>query len=182
LDYHELAAVAKIENGQLILEAYNASSSEVIELSQELLEGDFEVELKMLSMSWDSLNIPQFRMEVYDLENPQSHVSGIAVNNNSFYTYVDAINGNADLRIISQHAGVIGIRRIDSVLTSSAQFGNVQWSLADTLDNSDLGIRLVFGTIGSAQGRVRVVLDDLELNVSGHSTVQPDDFDCVSWF
>lgn len=179
LDKHELTTSAKVESGRLTLEARNPTSSEAIELKQEVLEGDFELSLAMVSMEWDSLVIPQFRLEVYSVEDSTQTVSGVAINHNAFYCYVDAASGNSAMRLISEHSGSMTIKKENGIISCSGSFGDVNLMLADTLDETEMGVRLVLGSSASSTGKVTVVLDDLA--VSGSQPVLSDSFDCQSW-
>ncbi|MCB0755094.1 MAG: hypothetical protein KDB98_05835 [Flavobacteriales bacterium] len=192
LEKGQVSAFARVDSQQLVFEVWNPVTPNAIELNQTPLIGDFEVSLSVEQMLWDSLVIPQFRLEVYSEES----VSGVSVNPSSFYCYVDGTEPeNRDMRIMHDPTGTILITRTADTVRCSGDFGGVQMTYSNLFTSENLGVRLVFGSVELQPGLAAVYLSGFQAlydNPNPPSTpnssrnfyegvASEDRFDCQSW-
>lgn len=184
LERNQVSAYAKIDSSELVLEVWNPTSPDALVLGQGKLAGDFNVSVSLLEFEWDSLIVPQFRLEVYEPNNEQNKISGIAVNDVAYYCYSGVGPNKRDMRLIPYSTGSVSIRRAENIITCFANIGGVELSYSDTLVSDDLHVRMVLGTSENGTGLVTAKLDDFQIdepNSDNTSEVFSDDFDCQSW-
>ena len=188
LDKRQISAYAKIDSNKLVLEVWNPTSPNAIELGQEFLRGDFEVSIQLKELQWDTLVNPQFRFEVYDISNPSESLCGVAVQPNIYYCYVGGTDSqHRDNRLINSATGELKVSRINGVVSSFADIDGVVLTYADTFHNNDMGVRLVLGATEIGAGLAKSVLSDFiassdwPYSQTQASPIQWDDFGCESW-
>lgn len=187
-DRNQVSASAKVDSSTLRLEVWNPTTPNAIQLSQEYLQGDFELSIDLIELVPDTLLTPQFRFEVYDVAQPESSLSGIAVHPNVFYCYVNGIaSENRDDRLIPTATGNLSIKRENGFIACSAEIGGVELEYTDTIGQMEMGVRLVFGATDVTSGQIYVILDEFKVwqdwpnaTTQGASTSW-DGFDCQSW-
>lgn len=188
LERAQISAYASADSGQLHLEVWNPVTTNAIELSQEYLEGDFEVSVKLLGMESDSVLNPQVRLEVYLLDQADERISGVAVQPDIFYCYVGGPDpSNSDNRLVHTHQGDLRVSRVGELVSSYANFGGIELTKTDTVSDANMGVRIVFGSTNMANGSVRASLTDFRAwqdwpnaNIQG-PPVNLDYFNCESW-
>jgi hypothetical protein len=182
LNKSELPVYATADSGQIVLTAWHPVSSNVIELNQVGLNGDFELDLSLDSLQWDSLVSPQFRFEVFNAEDPNADVCGVAINPLVAYCYVGSGPENRDMRLISAFSGILSIRRTNGSIICTSTLGDVSFQYSDTLNNNEMGVRLILGSTQSSTGKTEAWLGSFNITSANANTrVKRDDFDCESW-
>jgi hypothetical protein len=183
VEKNQVAAYAINDSSELVLEVWNPVSPNAISLNQGPLLGDFSVSVSLLEFEWDSLIRPQFRLEVFDPNNSETELSGIAVNNIAFYCYVGIGAANRDMRLAPYSTGTMAIERENGIVTCSANIGGIALSYSDTVDAEALHLRLVLGASENGTGMITARLDDFSVSTDNSigSEVMGDDFDCKSW-
>ncbi|MCF8277550.1 MAG: hypothetical protein K9J17_12525 [Flavobacteriales bacterium] len=187
LDTRDIAAYAKTDTGWLSLVVYNPSTVNAISLSQQTLKGDFEVSIDHIVLDSNDVLGPQFRMEIYDLDD-ENVLSGVAVHQGEAYAYVNAQQFEEHLRLIPTNEGSMKIERSGNIVSSSFTFGSVSYAYSDSVEVKPVGVRLVLGALSAGQGRIGVWVDNFQSYdyEHGNSTttgaeVELDRFRCNSW-
>ncbi|MFM1876054.1 MAG: hypothetical protein RL266_1791 [Bacteroidota bacterium] len=183
LDKAQVSAFANSDSSGLLLEVWNPASANAITLEQGPLVGNFSLSVSLVDFEWDSLVRPQFRLEVYDPNHPDSAVNGIAVNDVAYYCYIGTGAADSDMRLIPFSTGLLTLERVDEVFTCTADVGGVLLAYSDSCGSEDLNVRLALGAVENDVGSIVARINDFTVssNGSASSMVFPDDFDCESW-